>query len=162
MLLPLHQTTTNWLYWMASDDRPMMLVLFWPVNDSDDDVSCLCQRTNTVLQVAESRWWDVHFMHCRYVVIATGCASCPKLTCERPGCGTLFCYHCKQTWHPNQTCDAARAERLANARSSFSCSQDSSSHSLYCLLLWISCLFCYFSNNLSSVLSSFLFNIKFP
>jgi len=66
---------------------------------------------------------------CRYVVIASGCASCPKLSCERPGCGTLFCYHCKQTWHPNQTCDAARAERLANARSSFSCSQDSSSHS---------------------------------
>jgi len=72
----------------------------------------------------------IGMLWCRYVVIATGCASCPKLACERPGCGTLFCYHCKQTWHPNQTCDTARAERLANARSSFSCSQDSSSHSM--------------------------------
>ena len=78
-----------------------------------------------ITSFVSGRWWS------RYVVIASGCASCPKLTCERPGCGTLFCYHCKQTWHPNQTCDAARAERLANTRASFSCSQDSSSHSSY-------------------------------
>lgn len=50
---------------------------------------------------------------CRYVVIASGCASCPKLRCERPGCSTAFCYHCKQEWHPNQTCDAARAQRAS-------------------------------------------------
>ena len=92
--------------------------------------------------------------NCTYAVIATGCASCPKIECERPGCGmyihfsvksisrkincsygqklgiiqngffnslnTLillnvpgysFCYHCKAEWHPNQTCDAARAQR---------------------------------------------------
>jgi len=72
----------------------------------------------------DARWCPAP--DCGYVVIATGCASCPKLSCERPGCGTLFCYHCKQTWHPNQTCDAARAERAANIRSSFTCSQDSS------------------------------------
>ncbi|CAH1774899.1 unnamed protein product [Owenia fusiformis] len=63
---------------------------------------------------------------CGYAVIAAGCASCPKLRCERPGCGTSFCYHCKQTWHPNQTCDAARAERSPNLRSdSLSFSHDS-------------------------------------
>jgi E3 ubiquitin-protein ligase RNF19A len=31
--------------------------------------------------------------------------------CERPGCGSAFCYHCKAEWHANQTCDAARAQR---------------------------------------------------
>ena len=25
--------------------------------------------------------------NCTYAVIATGCASCPKIECERPGCG---------------------------------------------------------------------------
>ena len=49
--------------------------------------------------------------NCTYAVIAAGCASCPKITCERPGCGYSFCYHCKNEWHPNQTCDAARAQR---------------------------------------------------
>ncbi|XP_064482458.1 E3 ubiquitin-protein ligase RNF19A-like [Ornithodoros turicata] len=58
---------------------------------------------------ADARWCPAP--DCGYVVIATGCASCPKLVCERPGCGTAFCYHCKQEWHPNQTCDAARAQR---------------------------------------------------
>uniref|UniRef100_A0A3B3RTY2 RBR-type E3 ubiquitin transferase n=1 Tax=Paramormyrops kingsleyae TaxID=1676925 RepID=A0A3B3RTY2_9TELE len=48
---------------------------------------------------------------CGYAVIAFGCASCPKITCGREGCGTEFCYHCKQLWHPNQTCDAARQQR---------------------------------------------------
>ncbi|XP_015204211.2 E3 ubiquitin-protein ligase RNF19B [Lepisosteus oculatus] len=48
---------------------------------------------------------------CSYAVIAYGCASCPKLSCQREGCGAEFCYHCKQVWHPNQTCDSARQER---------------------------------------------------
>uniref|UniRef100_A0A1A8JTM5 RBR-type E3 ubiquitin transferase n=1 Tax=Nothobranchius kuhntae TaxID=321403 RepID=A0A1A8JTM5_NOTKU len=48
---------------------------------------------------------------CGYAVIAFGCASCPKITCGREGCGTEFCYHCKQAWHPNQTCDSARQQR---------------------------------------------------
>jgi E3 ubiquitin-protein ligase RNF19A len=52
--------------------------------------------------------------NCTYAVIAAGCASCPKITCERPGCGYSFCYHCKAEWHPNQTCDAARAQRNQN------------------------------------------------
>lgn len=51
----------------------------------------------------------------RYAVIASGCASCPKLKCERPGCESYFCYHCKAEWHPNQTCDMARAQRSPNA-----------------------------------------------
>ena len=64
-------------------------------------------------------------------MIAFGCASCPKLTCGREGCGTEFCYHCKQIWHPNQTCDAARQERAQSLRlrtirsSSISYSQES-------------------------------------
>lgn len=40
--------------------------------------------------------------NCTYAVIAAGCASCPRITCERPGCGYSFCYHCKAEWHPNQ------------------------------------------------------------
>ncbi|KAF7652931.1 hypothetical protein LDENG_00089840 [Lucifuga dentata] len=68
---------------------------------------------------------------CGYAVIAFGCASCPKITCGRDGCGTEFCYHCKQLWHPNQTCDAARQQRAQNLRlrtvrsSSLSYSQES-------------------------------------
>ena len=54
---------------------------------------------------------------CGYAVIATGCASCPKLECERPGCNTEFCYHCKQMWHPNLTCDAARLRRATHLKS---------------------------------------------
>ncbi|XP_062890102.1 E3 ubiquitin-protein ligase RNF19B isoform X1 [Mobula hypostoma] len=48
---------------------------------------------------------------CGYAVIAYGCACCPKISCGRDGCGTEFCYHCKQLWHPNQTCDSARQQR---------------------------------------------------
>uniref|UniRef100_A0A3B4YH63 RBR-type E3 ubiquitin transferase n=1 Tax=Seriola lalandi dorsalis TaxID=1841481 RepID=A0A3B4YH63_SERLL len=40
-----------------------------------------------------------------------GCAECPKLSCGREGCDTEFCYHCRQLWHPNQTCDQARRQR---------------------------------------------------
>ncbi|KAM6909720.1 E3 ubiquitin-protein ligase RNF19A-like [Xenentodon cancila] len=67
----------------------------------------------------------------KYAVIAFGCASCPKITCGREGCGTEFCYHCKQLWHPNQTCDAARQQRAQSLRlrsvrsSSLSYSQES-------------------------------------
>ncbi|XP_074543709.1 E3 ubiquitin-protein ligase RNF19A [Halichoeres trimaculatus] len=68
---------------------------------------------------------------CGYAVIAFGCASCPKITCGREGCGTEFCYHCKQLWHPNQTCDTARQQRAQTFRlrsfrsSSLSYSQES-------------------------------------
>ncbi|VVC31454.1 Zinc finger, RING-type,Zinc finger, RING/FYVE/PHD-type,IBR domain [Cinara cedri] len=55
---------------------------------------------------------------CSYAVIAAGCASCPKIKCERPGCDSYFCYHCKAEWHPNQTCDSARAKRSSNMRTS--------------------------------------------
>ncbi|GFR63404.1 E3 ubiquitin-protein ligase RNF19A [Elysia marginata] len=75
---------------------------------------------------SDTRWCPAP--DCGYAVIATGCAGCPKLQCERPGCGTYFCYHCKQYWHPNQTCDAARAERLPGAvrSASLTYSQESS------------------------------------
>ncbi|XP_055750544.1 E3 ubiquitin-protein ligase RNF19B-like [Salvelinus fontinalis] len=48
---------------------------------------------------------------CGFAVIASGCASCPRLVCCRDGCLAEFCYHCKQAWHPNQTCDSARQQR---------------------------------------------------
>ncbi|NXH14338.1 RN19A ligase, partial [Bucco capensis] len=41
---------------------------------------------------------------CSYAVIAYGCAECPRLTCAREGCGTDFCYHCRQPWHPEGPC----------------------------------------------------------
>ena len=72
----------------------------------------------------------------RYAVIAKECAGCPKIRCERSGCDTDFCYHCKQYWHPNKTCDAARAERASsNLRSSsVSYSHDNDSQSMYCYI----------------------------
>ena len=57
----------------------------------------------------DSRWCPAP--DCSFVVLATGCASCPRLQCQRPGCESLFCYYCKALWHANQTCDAARAQR---------------------------------------------------
>ncbi|XP_046397388.1 E3 ubiquitin-protein ligase RNF19B-like isoform X2 [Ischnura elegans] len=57
----------------------------------------------------DTRWCPAP--DCGFAVIASGCASCPRLKCERPGCGAHFCYHCKAPWHPDQTCDAARLER---------------------------------------------------
>uniref|UniRef100_A0A914YZ64 RBR-type E3 ubiquitin transferase n=1 Tax=Panagrolaimus superbus TaxID=310955 RepID=A0A914YZ64_9BILA len=57
----------------------------------------------------DTRWCPAP--DCTYAVIATSCAACPQLKCERPGCNTLFCYHCKGIWHNNQTCDEARRER---------------------------------------------------
>ncbi|NXF13145.1 RN19A ligase, partial [Smithornis capensis] len=41
---------------------------------------------------------------CSYAVLAHGCAECPRLTCGREGCGTEFCYHCRQPWHPDGPC----------------------------------------------------------
>ncbi|XP_039425684.1 E3 ubiquitin-protein ligase RNF19B-like isoform X4 [Corvus cornix cornix] len=41
---------------------------------------------------------------CSYAVFAHGCAECPRLTCGREGCGTEFCYHCRQPWHPDGPC----------------------------------------------------------
>lgn len=75
----------------------------------------------------DARWCPAP--DCGFAVIAKECAGCPKIRCERPGCETDFCYHCKQYWHPNKTCDAARAERAAsNMRSpSVSYSHDNDS-----------------------------------
>lgn len=75
----------------------------------------------------------VILIHCfSYAVIAAGCASCPKIKCERPGCDSYFCYHCKAAWHPNQTCDSARAKRSSNLRtSSIAFSIDSQSRKKY-------------------------------
>ncbi|XP_026823825.1 E3 ubiquitin-protein ligase RNF19A [Ooceraea biroi] len=76
----------------------------------------------------DARWCPAP--DCSFAVIASGCASCPKLRCERPGCDSYFCYHCKARWHPNQTCDAARAQRSQyyERSSSLSFSQSDSQH----------------------------------
>ncbi|XP_074751242.1 E3 ubiquitin-protein ligase RNF19B-like isoform X2 [Athene noctua] len=52
---------------------------------------------------------------CSYAVIAQGCAECPRLACRREGCGTEFCYHCRQPWHPDSPC-ATVAPGLASPR----------------------------------------------
>ncbi|KAJ8269839.1 hypothetical protein GJAV_G00107420 [Gymnothorax javanicus] len=57
----------------------------------------------------DTRWCPAP--DCSYAVIAHGCAECPRLRCGRDGCGTEFCYHCRQLWHPDQTCDQARRQR---------------------------------------------------
>ncbi|XP_053975748.1 E3 ubiquitin-protein ligase RNF19A-like [Hylaeus volcanicus] len=77
---------------------------------------------------SDARWCPAP--DCSFAVIASGCASCPKLRCERPGCDSYFCYHCKARWHPNQTCDAARAQRTQyyERSSSLSFSQSDSQH----------------------------------
>lgn len=64
----------------------------------------------------DSRWCPAP--DCSYAVVATSCASCPRLICERPGCDMEFCYHCKEEWHPDQTCDSARILRQRNYNSS--------------------------------------------
>ncbi|KAI1305167.1 E3 ubiquitin-protein ligase RNF19A [Halotydeus destructor] len=76
----------------------------------------------------DARWCPAP--DCSYVVIASGCAGCPKLQCNRPGCNTFFCYHCKHEWHPNQTCDAARAQRNVRIASSRA-SGDFDGHSIH-------------------------------
>eukprot|EP00117_Sycon_ciliatum_P025546 scpid56223/ scgid21180/ E3 ubiquitin-protein ligase RNF19B; IBR domain-containing protein 3; Natural killer lytic-associated molecule; RING finger protein 19B len=52
---------------------------------------------------------------CGYGVIANNCASCPKLTCKRPECGTTFCYLCETEWHPCETCVEAFTRRLSES-----------------------------------------------
>ena len=59
-----------------------------------------------LVSIPDVRWCPAP--DCVYAVIASGCASCPQLKCNRPGCKTEFCYHCRQIWHPNTTCDSAR------------------------------------------------------
>lgn len=63
---------------------------------------------------------------CGYAVIASGCASCPQLKCMRPGCDYEFCYHCRQLWHPNTTCDLARMQNQFEIRSLTSSERKSS------------------------------------
>ena len=63
----------------------------------------------TLMTIPDTRWCPAP--DCEYAVIASNCASCPKLTCQRPSCRKEFCYHCKQEWHPQQTCDDARRRR---------------------------------------------------
>ncbi|CAI2357960.1 unnamed protein product [Caenorhabditis sp. 36 PRJEB53466] len=63
---------------------------------------------------ADARWCPAP--DCGFVFIATKCAACPQLKCQRPDCGTLFCYHCKREWHSNQTCDEARRPEQRKSR----------------------------------------------
>jgi hypothetical protein len=58
-----------------------------------------------LVTIPDTRWCPAP--DCTYAVIASGCANCPQLFCMRPECNTSFCYHCKQYWHPNLTCEDA-------------------------------------------------------
>uniref|UniRef100_A0A182TTC5 RBR-type E3 ubiquitin transferase n=1 Tax=Anopheles melas TaxID=34690 RepID=A0A182TTC5_9DIPT len=119
-----------------------------------------------LLSDPDSRWCPGP--DCTYAVIATGCASCPRICCQRPGCDVQFCYHCKAEWHPDQTCDAARASRQSPTRALSGSIRKNSQHSkisqlgfsavflrlIYCLVVCSSiCSFfvsflCFFSSNL--------------
>ena len=101
-----------------------------------NDISLLCGEDTSLLLLYESlmmrrvlaqdpdtRWCPAP--NCTFAVVAAGCASCPKISCGREGCQASFCYHCKAEWHPNQTCDLARAQRQPLRASSVSFSQDS-------------------------------------
>ena len=101
-----------------------------------NDISLLCGEDHGLLLLYESlmmrrvlaqdpdtRWCPAP--NCTFAVVAAGCASCPIISCEREGCEASFCYHCKAEWHPNQTCDLARAQRQPLRASSVSFSQDS-------------------------------------
>lgn len=63
-----------------------------------------------LVSIPDTRWCPAP--DCTYAVIATGCANCPQLYCQRPNCNTSFCYHCKQYWHPNLTCEDAALKNL--------------------------------------------------
>eukprot|EP00117_Sycon_ciliatum_P023200 scpid95740/ scgid19790/ E3 ubiquitin-protein ligase RNF19B; IBR domain-containing protein 3; Natural killer lytic-associated molecule; RING finger protein 19B len=72
----------------------------------------------SLVSVPDMRWCPAP--DCGYGVIASNCASCPKLTCKRPECGTEFCYHCQTEWHPHETCgDAYRRRMTENPTSMF-------------------------------------------
>ena len=101
-----------------------------------NDISLLCGEDQGLLLLYESlmmrrvlaqdpdtRWCPAP--NCTFAVVAAGCASCPRISCGREGCQASFCYHCKAEWHPNQTCDLARAQRQPLRASSVSFSQDS-------------------------------------
>lgn len=66
-----------------------------------------------LVSIPDTRWCPAP--DCTYAVIASGCANCPQLHCLRPNCNTSFCYHCKQYWHPNLTCEDAALRQNQNA-----------------------------------------------
>ena len=101
-----------------------------------NDISLLCGEDQSLLLLYESLMMrrvlaqdpDTRRCpapNCTFAVVAAGCASCPRISCGREGCQASFCYHCKAEWHPNQTCDLARAQRQPLRASSVSFSQDS-------------------------------------
>lgn len=77
-----------------------------------------------LVSIPDIRWCPAP--DCGYAVIASGCASCPQLKCMRPGCNYEFCYHCRQLWHPNTTCDLARMQNQFEIRSLASSERKSS------------------------------------
>lgn len=41
---------------------------------------------------------------CNYAVIAEDSSKCPRLYCQRIGCGAEFCFTCKSPWHEDAKC----------------------------------------------------------
>ncbi|CAF0702843.1 unnamed protein product [Brachionus calyciflorus] len=87
-------------------------------NSKNEDFSPLINKyeefmlRRVLASIADTRWCPAP--DCTYAVIASGCANCPQLYCQRPNCNTSFCYHCKQYWHPNLTCEDAALKNLDN------------------------------------------------
>jgi len=57
---------------------------------------------------------------CGFALIANDFASCPKISCQKKGCNTSFCYHCRGPWHADQSCDQARLASLIETEMNFS------------------------------------------
>ena len=112
---PLFQCTEgmhpNDISWLCGEDQGLLLLY----------ESLMMRRV--LAQDPDTRWCPAP--NCTFAVVAAGCASCPRISCGREGCQASFCYHCKAEWHPNQTCDLARAQRQPLRASSVSFSQDS-------------------------------------
>lgn len=112
---PVSQQSTNSL---LKSNTPLPTITNQPIQDWPQ----LIQKyeefmlRRVLVTIADTRWCPAP--DCTYAVIATGCANCPQLYCMRPNCNTSFCYHCKQRWHPNLTCEDAALKNNQNGLSS--------------------------------------------
>ena len=90
-----------WLRWYESYDYDSYLWnYFRPYKEKYDQISV----RQYLLSEPDARFCPRP--DCKFALIATEFASCPKIQCQE--CQTDFCYHCRQVWHPNQPCDQLR------------------------------------------------------
>ena len=73
-----------------------------------------CSLRRFLLSQSDTRWCPKP--DCGFALIANDFASCPKITCKNTECATEFCYHCRQLWHPDQSCDQAHLSNFLQLR----------------------------------------------